>query len=148
LKELFAAYVEAKQKQNVLDYDDLMLYWAQPRALPPQAAIARLAASSTRSGSACSSDVAVGMPGHVLKCQSLLIGSSRTAIGADARMSLQSATFKIDALLQGAALLLTFGIWAAYGFPFIPELVALGCLVIVCIVVIHWWMTSRLQKEK
>jgi hypothetical protein len=66
LKELFAAYVEAKQKQNVLDYDDLMLYWAQPRALPPQAAIARLAASSTRSGSACSSDVAVGMPGHVL----------------------------------------------------------------------------------
>src|SRR6202140_5242614 len=29
LKELFAAYVEAKQKQNVLDYDDLPLYWAQ-----------------------------------------------------------------------------------------------------------------------
>jgi DNA helicase II / ATP-dependent DNA helicase PcrA len=29
LKELFAAYVEAKQKQNVLDYDDLLLYWAQ-----------------------------------------------------------------------------------------------------------------------
>jgi DNA helicase-2/ATP-dependent DNA helicase PcrA len=28
LKELFAAYVEAKQKQNVLDYDDLLLYWA------------------------------------------------------------------------------------------------------------------------
>ena len=28
LKELFAAY-EAKQKQNVLDYDDLLLYWAQ-----------------------------------------------------------------------------------------------------------------------
>src|ERR1700732_2441840 len=28
LKELFAAYVEAKQKQNVLDYDDLFLYWA------------------------------------------------------------------------------------------------------------------------
>lgn len=26
LKELFAAYVEAKQKQNVLDYDDLLLY--------------------------------------------------------------------------------------------------------------------------
>jgi len=26
---LFAAYVEAKQKQNVLDYDDLLLYWAQ-----------------------------------------------------------------------------------------------------------------------
>ncbi len=29
LKELFAAYVEAKQKQNVLDYDDLLLYWCQ-----------------------------------------------------------------------------------------------------------------------
>jgi DNA helicase-2/ATP-dependent DNA helicase PcrA len=29
LKELFAGYVEAKQVQNVLDYDDLLLYWAQ-----------------------------------------------------------------------------------------------------------------------
>jgi DNA helicase II / ATP-dependent DNA helicase PcrA len=29
LKQLFAAYVEAKQNQNVLDYDDLLLYWAQ-----------------------------------------------------------------------------------------------------------------------
>jgi DNA helicase-2/ATP-dependent DNA helicase PcrA len=29
LRGLFAAYVEAKQKQNVLDYDDLLLYWAQ-----------------------------------------------------------------------------------------------------------------------
>ena len=29
LKELFAAYVEAKQAQSVLDYDDLLLYWAQ-----------------------------------------------------------------------------------------------------------------------
>jgi DNA helicase II / ATP-dependent DNA helicase PcrA len=29
LKELFAAYVEAKQKQTVLDYDDLLLYWEQ-----------------------------------------------------------------------------------------------------------------------
>jgi len=29
LKALFAAYVEAKQRQNVLDYDDLLLYWAQ-----------------------------------------------------------------------------------------------------------------------
>src|SRR6478736_1821395 len=28
LRELFAAYVEAKQTQNVLDYDDLLLYWA------------------------------------------------------------------------------------------------------------------------
>jgi DNA helicase-2/ATP-dependent DNA helicase PcrA len=29
LRELFAAYVEAKQAQNVLDYDDLLLYWVQ-----------------------------------------------------------------------------------------------------------------------
>jgi DNA helicase-2/ATP-dependent DNA helicase PcrA len=29
LKKLFAAYIEAKQHQNVLDYDDLLLYWAQ-----------------------------------------------------------------------------------------------------------------------
>src|SRR6476660_5702961 len=29
LKQLFASYVEAKQRQNVLDYDDLLLYWVQ-----------------------------------------------------------------------------------------------------------------------
>jgi DNA helicase-2/ATP-dependent DNA helicase PcrA len=29
LRELFAGYVEAKQQHNVLDYDDLLLYWAQ-----------------------------------------------------------------------------------------------------------------------
>ena len=29
LKALFGAYVEAKQHQSVLDYDDLLLYWAQ-----------------------------------------------------------------------------------------------------------------------
>jgi len=29
LKALFGAYVEAKQRQNVLDYDDLLLYWSQ-----------------------------------------------------------------------------------------------------------------------
>jgi DNA helicase-2/ATP-dependent DNA helicase PcrA len=34
LKELFAGYVEAKQKQNVLDYDDLLLYWAQTMSDP------------------------------------------------------------------------------------------------------------------
>jgi DNA helicase II / ATP-dependent DNA helicase PcrA len=28
LRKLFGAYVEAKQKQYVLDYDDLLLYWA------------------------------------------------------------------------------------------------------------------------
>src|SRR5438105_2779530 len=29
LRELFAAYVETKQEHNVLDYDDLLVYWAQ-----------------------------------------------------------------------------------------------------------------------
>jgi DNA helicase-2/ATP-dependent DNA helicase PcrA len=29
LRRLFEAYVEAKQKQQVLDYDDLLLYWAE-----------------------------------------------------------------------------------------------------------------------
>jgi DNA helicase-2/ATP-dependent DNA helicase PcrA len=29
LRDLFGAFVEAKQSQNILDYDDLLLYWAQ-----------------------------------------------------------------------------------------------------------------------
>jgi DNA helicase-2/ATP-dependent DNA helicase PcrA len=38
LKALFAAYVEAKQRQSVLDYDDLLLYWAQMVSDPGLAA--------------------------------------------------------------------------------------------------------------
>ena len=38
LRRLFAAYVEAKQSQAVLDYDDLLLYWAQMAADPALAA--------------------------------------------------------------------------------------------------------------
>ncbi len=34
LKQLFGAYVEAKQQQNVLDYDDLLLFWAEMVAEP------------------------------------------------------------------------------------------------------------------
>jgi ATP-dependent DNA helicase UvrD/PcrA len=34
LRALFGAYVEAKQRQHVLDYDDLLLYWAQMMAEP------------------------------------------------------------------------------------------------------------------
>jgi DNA helicase-2/ATP-dependent DNA helicase PcrA len=34
LRELFGAYVAAKQKQSVLDYDDLLLYWAGMMAEP------------------------------------------------------------------------------------------------------------------
>lgn len=34
LKRLFLAYVEAKQAQHVLDYDDLLLYWAQMAGEP------------------------------------------------------------------------------------------------------------------
>ncbi|MEO8758185.1 MAG: ATP-dependent helicase [Devosia sp.] len=38
LRELFAAYVETKQAQNVLDYDDLLLYWAMMMKEPAIAA--------------------------------------------------------------------------------------------------------------
>lgn len=38
LRELFAAYVEAKQRQHVLDYDDLLLYWARTMSEPAMAA--------------------------------------------------------------------------------------------------------------
>ncbi len=38
LKALFGAYVEAKQAQNVLDYDDLLLCWAQAMSDPGLAA--------------------------------------------------------------------------------------------------------------
>jgi DNA helicase-2/ATP-dependent DNA helicase PcrA len=34
LKRLFGAYAEAKQQQNVLDYDDLLLFWAEMMAEP------------------------------------------------------------------------------------------------------------------
>jgi DNA helicase-2/ATP-dependent DNA helicase PcrA len=38
LRALFGAYVEAKQSHHVLDYDDLLLYWAQMMAEPAIAA--------------------------------------------------------------------------------------------------------------
>jgi DNA helicase II / ATP-dependent DNA helicase PcrA len=38
LRTLFGAYVEAKQRQNVLDYDDLLLYWAGMMSDPGLAA--------------------------------------------------------------------------------------------------------------
>ncbi|TWO68737.1 ATP-dependent helicase [Caenimonas sedimenti] len=38
LKKLFGAYVEAKEQQNVLDYDDLLAYWADMMAEPTLAA--------------------------------------------------------------------------------------------------------------
>ena len=59
LKELFAAYVEAKQKQNVLDYDDLLLYWAQMMSATPPSPTMSAAASitcsstNTRTRTAC-----------------------------------------------------------------------------------------------
>ncbi len=34
LKTLFGAYVDAKQEQNVLDYDDLLLFWSEMAADP------------------------------------------------------------------------------------------------------------------
>jgi ATP-dependent DNA helicase UvrD/PcrA len=38
LRRLFDAYVEAKQAQHVLDYDDLLLYWAELMQVPDLAA--------------------------------------------------------------------------------------------------------------
>ncbi len=38
LRSLFRAYVDAKQTRNVLDYDDLLLYWQQMMAEPALAA--------------------------------------------------------------------------------------------------------------
>jgi DNA helicase-2/ATP-dependent DNA helicase PcrA len=38
LHQLFSAYVQAKQRQDVLDYDDLLLYWAQMMLEPSIAA--------------------------------------------------------------------------------------------------------------
>ena len=38
LRQLFSAYVETKQAQNVLDYDDLLLYWAMMMKEPAIAA--------------------------------------------------------------------------------------------------------------
>ena len=38
LRRLFAAYVEAKQTQHVLDYDDLLLYWGELMGVPELAA--------------------------------------------------------------------------------------------------------------
>jgi DNA helicase II / ATP-dependent DNA helicase PcrA len=38
LRALFAAYLDAKQRQHVLDYDDLLLYWAQMMCEPSIAA--------------------------------------------------------------------------------------------------------------
>ena len=41
LRRLFSAYVEAKQRQGVLDYDDLLLYWAHLMEEPALAADVR-----------------------------------------------------------------------------------------------------------
>ncbi len=38
LRRLFGAYVEAKQQQNVLDYDDLLLFWSEMMGEPSLAA--------------------------------------------------------------------------------------------------------------
>lgn len=41
LRDLFDAYVEAKQRQQVLDYDDLLLYWRELMNVPELAAEVR-----------------------------------------------------------------------------------------------------------
>jgi superfamily I DNA/RNA helicase len=47
LKSCSQAYVEAKQSQNVLDYDDLLLYWAQTMKDPAPRRRHRAAGSTT-----------------------------------------------------------------------------------------------------
>jgi DNA helicase II / ATP-dependent DNA helicase PcrA len=41
LRDLFEAYVEAKQNQHVLDYDDLLLYWGELMKVPELASKVR-----------------------------------------------------------------------------------------------------------
>jgi DNA helicase II / ATP-dependent DNA helicase PcrA len=41
LRDLFEAYVEAKQNQHVLDYDDLLLYWGELMKVPELASEVR-----------------------------------------------------------------------------------------------------------
>jgi DNA helicase-2/ATP-dependent DNA helicase PcrA len=41
LRQLFRGYADAKQKQNVLDYDDLLLFWWQMMAEPAIAEVVR-----------------------------------------------------------------------------------------------------------
>jgi superfamily I DNA/RNA helicase len=49
LRRLFEAYVEAKQNQHVLDYDDLLLYWAELMKAPELAKTLRHKQSCCRS---------------------------------------------------------------------------------------------------
>ena len=60
LRRLFAAYVEAKQRQHVLDYDDLLLYWAHMMAEP---ALARRGRRPLRSRAGRR------IPGHQSRCR-------------------------------------------------------------------------------
>jgi DNA helicase II / ATP-dependent DNA helicase PcrA len=41
LRDLFEIYVEAKQNQHVLDYDDLLLYWGELMKVPELASEVR-----------------------------------------------------------------------------------------------------------
>jgi hypothetical protein len=58
-------------------------------------------------------------------------------------MSLQTVTGKIDGIIQGVALLLTFAIWAVAGFPYFTEVVVFGGLAVICIGGIYKWMESQ-----
>jgi hypothetical protein len=60
-------------------------------------------------------------------------------------MSLQKKTSRIDAVLQGAVVLVTLVVWAAIGFPYVREFIALGCLSVAAIGA-YWWVTRRAGK--
>ena len=80
--QLFAAYVEAKQRQNVLDYDDLLLYWAQMVAEPGARRRHRRRGSttcwstSTRTPTACSASILLALKPD---------GRGLTVVGDDAQ---------------------------------------------------------------
>lgn len=60
-------------------------------------------------------------------------------------MSLRTATEKLHGIIEALALIVSFGVWAVYGFPHVMELVVFGCLAGVCIGA-YWWMEVKRWK--
>jgi DNA helicase-2/ATP-dependent DNA helicase PcrA len=100
LKRLFAAYVEAKQAQSVLDYDDLLLYWSKMMAVEE---IARLVAArfdhvlvdEYQDTNALQASILLGLaPG----------GTGLTVVGDDAQSIYSFRSARIENILEFPAL--------------------------------------------